>query len=178
MTLILLMVPSRKSHPHPPPSVLIPPALYFRKFQNHHSILGLLWVGQGRGRWEVRQATPEEGRPYLSWNAVRPVLSSASMRGTHRAADPGLTRLISSGNRALAASWRAQVSLSALISPEAPLPPWPEPPRISVCFPLLAERGSGPGRPSLQVSPPDGLWSTAWGRRQGSWSLSPPERRV
>lgn len=63
---------------------------------------------------------------------------------------------------------------SVLISPEAHLPPWPEPPPQ----PLLTERGPRPGRPFLHVECQLCSFHLIacvrhhWSKRRGNWSLS------
>ena len=144
--------------------MLIPPALYFRKFPNLHCSLGLLWEVEGGSGEEMGSQAGDSGKeePGLSWMAVCPVVSSSLTGSTPGTADHSLAPGKSSRNR-------AQGSPSALTSSEPRLPPWPEPPRISLCFPL-GQRGSGPGLPGLHLTPcgrQDGDRRRAAGPAQG-----------
>ena len=95
--------------------------------------------GKSGGRLRERGARSElDGR-------VCPVVSSSLTGSTPGTADHSLAPGKSSRNR-------AQGSPSALTSSEPRLPPWPEPPRISLCFPR-GQRGSGPGLPGLHLTP-------------------------
>ena len=90
------------------------PPCYFREFSNYHSNLEILWLGR-----EVRRSGESGGDTGSLTGApedVPALVRSAKLRGSHGAADCGLTLTVSSGNSTGSVLENASAILSAFHS--------------------------------------------------------------